>query len=81
MLADRYVRMDFSSQEDFERNYTLRIPERFNFAYDIVDEYARLSPDKPAMIWTNVAGEERRFSFGDMSRKATKPPTFSAPWA
>ena len=44
MLADRYVRMDFTSQEDFEQNYTLRIPNRFNFAYDIVDEYARLCP-------------------------------------
>ena len=50
MLADRYVRMDFTSQEDFEQNYTLRIPDRFNFAYDIVDEYARLCPEKPAMM-------------------------------
>ena len=67
MLADRYVRLDFTSQEDFEQNYELRIPEHFNFAYDIVDEYARLCPEKPAMIWTNVAGEEKRFSFGEMS--------------
>ena len=72
MLADRYVRMDFASQEDFEQHYTLRIPERFNFAYDIVDEYARISPDKPAMIWTNVAGEEKRFTFGDMSRMSNQ---------
>ena len=64
--------MDFTSQEDFEQNYTLRIPDRFNFAYDIVDEYARRCPEKPAMIWTNVAGEERRFSFGDMSRKSNQ---------
>lgn len=76
MLADRYVRMDFTSQEDFEQNYSLRIPERFNFAYDIVDEYTRLSPDKPAMIWTNVAGEERRFTFGDMSRKSNQAANF-----
>ena len=76
MLADRYVRMDFTSQEDFEQNYSLRIPERFNFAYDIVDEYTRLSSDKPAMIWTNVAGEERRFTFGDMSRKSNQAANF-----
>ena len=76
MLADRYVRMDFTSQEDFEQNYTLRIPDRFNFAYDIVDEYARLCPEKPAMIWTNVAGEERRFSFGNMSRKSNQAANF-----
>lgn len=76
MLATRYIRMDFTSQEDFEKNYELRIPERFNFAYDIVDEYARLEPDKPAMIWTNMEGEEHRFSFGDMSRKSNQVANF-----
>ncbi len=76
MLANRYIRTDFTSQADFEKNYELRIPERFNFAYDIVDEYARLEPEKPAMIWTNVEGEERRFSFGDMSRKSNQVANF-----
>ena len=56
MLADRYVRMDFTSQEDFEQNYTLRIPDRFNFAYDIVDEYARLCPQIPAPVGQKQAG-------------------------
>ncbi|MBR2718971.1 MAG: AMP-binding protein [Clostridia bacterium] len=72
MLATRYIRTDFTSQEDFEKNYTLNIPERFNFAYDIVDEYARISPEKPAMVWTNVEGEERRFTFRDMSEKSNQ---------
>jgi len=76
MLADRYVKLDFASQEDFEQHYALNIPPRFNFAYDIVDEYARLTPDKPAMIWTNVAGEERRFTFGDMSRLSDQAARF-----
>ena len=72
MLANRYIRTDFASQEDFERNYVLNIPERFNFAYDIVDEYARLEPDKPAMVWTNVEGEEKRFTFRDMSLRSNQ---------
>ena len=72
MLATRYIRTDFTSQEDFEKNYTLNIPERFNFAYDIVDEYARISPDKPAMVWTNGEGEEHRFTFRDMSEKSNQ---------
>ena len=72
MLATRYIRTDFTSQEDFEKNYTLSIPERFNFAYDIVDEYARISPEKPAMVWTNVEGEEHRFTFRDMSEKSNQ---------
>ena len=68
MLAERYLRTDFTSQEDFERNFRLTIPEHFHFAYDIVDEYARQTPDKRAMIWCNVEGEERTFTFGDVSR-------------
>jgi len=72
MLATRYIRTDFTSQEDFEKNYTLNIPQRFNFAYDIVDEYARISPEKPAMVWTNVEGEEHRFTFRDMSEKSNQ---------
>ena len=68
MLADRYIRTDFTSQEDFEQNFSLTIPESFHFAYDIIDEYARLMPDKRAMIWCDIHGNERTFTFGDMSR-------------
>ena len=68
MLADRYIRVDLTSQEDFEKNFSLTIPEQFHFAYDIIDEYARLSPDKRAMIWCDVKGNERTFTFGEMSR-------------
>lgn len=72
MLADRYIRTDFHSQEEFERGFTLRVPERFHFAYDVVDEYARLSPQKRAMIWCDVKGNEREFTFGDISRLSDK---------
>ncbi len=72
MLADRYIRTDFTSQEDFEKNFTLRIPEHFHFAYDVVDEYARTEPDKRAMVWCDVRGNERVFTFGDFSRLSDK---------
>ena len=39
--------------------YSLNIPENFNFGFDIVDEMARLEPDKTAMVWCNQQGEER----------------------
>lgn len=43
------------------------IPDEFNFAVDVVDRMAR-EQDGPALIWANDRGEERRFSFSDMSR-------------
>lgn len=68
-LLKRYCpRTEFDSYEDFFENYTCNVPENFNFAYDIVDEWARLDPQKPALVWTNDAGDMKRFTFGDMKR-------------
>ena len=48
------------------------MPERFHFAYDVMDEYARISPDKRAMVWCDVRGNERVFTFGDFKRLSDK---------
>lgn len=56
----------FESQEDFIRNLHFKIPERFNFAYDVMDVWAEQEPDKLALLWTNDEGECRRFTFGEL---------------
>jgi acetyl-CoA synthetase len=41
-LLERYVeRTEFESYEDFYENLKINVPEDFNFAYDIVDVYAK----------------------------------------
>ncbi len=72
MLADRYIPTDLTSQEDFEKHFYLNIPEKFNFAYDVVDEYARISPRKRALIWCDLKGNEKTFTFGDISRMSNQ---------
>ena len=68
-LVERYIDdREYASYEDFKANYRLRIPENFNFSYDIIDEWARLEPDKPALLWCDDHGHEREFSFGELSR-------------
>ena len=47
-------------------------PEDFNFAYDCVDKIAELEPDKTALVWCNVAGEERTFTFREMRDLSNK---------
>lgn len=42
--------------------------DKFNFAFDIVDELAKKCPDKTAMLHISNDGTERRFTFSDMSR-------------
>ncbi|XP_063270434.1 acyl-coenzyme A synthetase ACSM4, mitochondrial-like isoform X4 [Prinia subflava] len=54
------------------------LPEYFNFANDVLDEWARLEKDgrkpaNPAFWWVNDEGEEVKWSFeelGSLSRKA-----------
>ncbi|MEA4831111.1 MAG: AMP-binding protein [Oscillospiraceae bacterium] len=53
-------------------NYRLEIPEKFNFAYDVVDEWARVFPDKLALIWVDDHDREERLTFSDISRLSNK---------
>lgn len=66
-MIERFLtRTEFESQDDFARNLHFRIPENFNFAYDVMDVWAAEQPDKVALIWTNDEGECRRFTFGEL---------------
>ena len=48
-MIDKYLKQSvFSDQEDFVQNYKVIVPEHFNFAYDVVDEWAAKEPDKKA---------------------------------
>ena len=53
-------------------NITLNYPEDFNFGYDVVDKIAKEAPDKRAMVWCNVDGEEHIFTFADVSRESNR---------
>jgi acetyl-CoA synthetase len=69
MLLDRYLpRIAFDSYEDFKQNYRIQVPETFNFGFDIVDEWAKQEPEKKALVWCNDDGEERTFTFTEISR-------------
>ena len=45
---------------------------RFNFAFDIVDEIARRTPDKLAMLHVADDLSERRFTFADMAEASSR---------
>ena len=69
MLLDKYLpRIEFDSYEDFKENYRVNIPDDFNFGFDIVDEWAKQEPEKKALVWCNDHGEEKTFTFTDISR-------------
>ena len=60
-------------REQFDASGTLtdikfHYPENFNFGYDVVDAIADQTPQKRAVVWCNTEGEERIFSFAQISR-------------
>ena len=65
-------RIEFDSYEDFFSNFKINVPENFNFGYDVVDEWARVEPEKKALLWCNDDGEEREFTFTDISCLSSK---------
>ncbi len=65
-------RIDFDSYEDFFENFEINVPDDFNFGYDVVDEWARVEPEKRALLWCNDEREEHTFTFTDISRLSNK---------
>ena len=72
-ILSRYLpRIDFDSYEDFYKNYSCKMPLDFNFAYDVVDEWARLQPEKLALLWTDDTEVIKPFTFADVKRLSDK---------
>ena len=67
-LLEKYVsKIEYDSYEDFAANFALKIPDKFDFARDIVDGWAQAEPEKLALLYCDDNGFERRFTFTDIS--------------
>jgi len=73
----KYInREEFSSYEEFKKEYKINIPENFNFAYDIVDGWAEAEPEKKALWYLDDHGFEREFTFAEISLLSKKAASF-----
>ncbi len=59
-------RDSFNDLSDLQKNYKIKYPQNFNFAYDVIDRLGKEKPDKLAMLWLSKDKEEKRFTFKDM---------------
>ncbi|MDE6133220.1 MAG: AMP-binding protein, partial [Oscillospiraceae bacterium] len=64
-------------KDTFDENGVLtkiecNVPENFNFGYDVIDEIARLDPDRRALVWVNEAGEEHTFTYSELMKKSNQ---------
>lgn len=72
-MLERFLdKVDFESYDDFMQNFHIKDLPGFNFAYDVVDEWARIEPDRKALLWTNEAGDVKQFTFADIKRESDK---------
>lgn len=78
MIEKFLPRTEFDSYEDFKANYRLNTPEDFNFAYDIIDEWANQDPQKPALVRVDDYDNEERCTFADLSERSMQAANYYA---
>lgn len=72
-MVERFLEQNtFTSQEDFKQHLKIKVPDNFNFGYDIVDKWAEEEPDRKALLWTNDQGEHIQFTYADLKRETDK---------
>ena len=66
------VQYQIGDYHETYKNFSLKAPERFNWAYEVFDKWAE-DPNKLAMLWVSPDGKPRNVTFrelGDRSRRA-----------
>ena len=72
-MIERYLtQTHFTSEEDFREHLRFRVPETFNFAYDVMDEWAKVAPEKLALLWTSERGEEVKTTFAEFKEQTDR---------
>jgi acetyl-CoA synthetase len=76
MLEQYLSKSEFNSYEEFYNEFNIKVPDNFNFAYDVVDIIAKETPDKVAMVWCDDNGEERIITFAQMAQYSNQAANF-----
>ncbi|MBQ8164809.1 MAG: AMP-binding protein [Clostridia bacterium] len=66
-IYKKYCREYFDENGNLTK-FEIDYPANFNFGYDVVDEFASVSPDKKALVWCNTENEEHFFTFADIKK-------------
>lgn len=76
-MVEKFIQQtQFASYNDFYKQFLIKAPDGFNFAYDVVDECARTEPNKVALVWCNDAAEEATFTFAQLKTFSDKTANF-----
>ena len=61
-----FRKYELGSYEEMCERHSWEVPERYNIATDVCDKHDR---DRPAMVWEDWEGNERRVDFGELQKR------------
>jgi acetyl-CoA synthetase len=64
-----FRKYELGSYEEMCAAHSWDVPERYNIATDVCDKHER---DRPAMVWEDWQGNERRVDFGELQDLSSK---------
>ncbi len=72
-MVERFLKQTtFTDNEDYKRNLEFIVPQDFNFAYDVMDAWAKECPNDNAILWTSETGECRTFTFLQLKQESDR---------
>lgn len=72
MLLYQSFTDETKTPEGYLKDIHFHYDQNFNFGFDCVDALGKKIPNKTAMIWISEKGEEKRFSFSDISKESAR---------
>ncbi|HJJ60318.1 MAG TPA: AMP-binding protein [Methanocorpusculum sp.] len=57
---------NIGNYEETFKSFHIDVPKHYNFAFDVIDNWAKKDRNHLAMIWVNQAGVEKKFTFWDL---------------
>ena len=70
-IASRYIETTTDEKGIFN-GIKFKNIDKFNFAYDVIDEIAKIKPNKTALVHISNDKTERVFTFDDISRESNR---------
>ncbi|MCL2070708.1 MAG: AMP-binding protein [Oscillospiraceae bacterium] len=67
----QYVKEGFD-KSGVLNEFSVNPPDDFNFAYDIIDKFAELEPNRAALQWVDINGNDKMLTYGELSKLSSQ---------
>lgn len=71
-MLSNFIKTIHNNYEDLINNFNLKQIKSFNFAFDVVDKWAEINPNKRAIVWCDEDGNEKEFTFKELKYYSDK---------